>query len=65
MKKHKDEKEKKDYVPPFVEVTMVEMEVGVAATSVVQPGGGSGVEVDPWTDGGDAGSGEPGGEWWK
>ncbi|AQW92923.1 MULTISPECIES: hypothetical protein [Elizabethkingia] len=68
MKKQKqqpDEKKKKNYVPPSLDVVLIEMETGIVATSVVQPGGGTGVEVDPWTDGGSAGSGEPSGEWWK
>ncbi|WP_222931965.1 hypothetical protein [Elizabethkingia miricola] len=48
-----------------MEVEIIELEQGIAAGSTVQPGGGAGVDVDPWIDGGSGGSGEPGNEWWK
>ena len=41
------------------------MEYGIATGSTIQPGGTSGIQEDPWVDGGSAGTGEPEGEWWN
>ncbi|NHQ72443.1 hypothetical protein HAP39_18125 [Elizabethkingia miricola] len=65
MKCIDNECEKREYLTPILEVEIIELEQGIAAGSTVQPGGGAGVDVDPWIDGGSGGSGEPGNEWWK
>ncbi|WP_407483167.1 hypothetical protein [Elizabethkingia meningoseptica] len=58
---------KKEYTPPVLEVALVEMEEGFAASSPVQPGGGNGVQEEDWINGGievkdpDTNNGE----WWK
>ncbi|TYO88993.1 hypothetical protein LX74_03081 [Elizabethkingia miricola] len=57
---------KKEYVPPVIEIIYMQMEEGIATGSTVQiGGGGQGIKADPWEDGGNAGTGEPEGEWWN
>ncbi|WP_407483007.1 hypothetical protein [Elizabethkingia meningoseptica] len=56
--------EKKEYVSPLIEVLLVEMESGLAASSAVLPGGGSGVTEVDWVDAGTE-TKDPDGEWWK
>lgn len=41
-----NDESKRKYISPELEVMIMEMEYGIAAGSTVQPGGGSGVEVD-------------------
>ncbi|MDR2228469.1 MAG: hypothetical protein LBE39_03270 [Flavobacteriaceae bacterium] len=60
-----NDESKRKYISPKLDVEIIEMEYGIAAGSTVQPGGGNGIEVDPWEDGGSAGNGEPGNEWWN
>ncbi|AQX05153.1 hypothetical protein KRE40_04415 [Elizabethkingia meningoseptica] len=68
MKNENQEKNHKEqYTPPLLEVILIEMEQGFAASSPVQPGGGSGVQEEDWTNGGIEVK-DPdtnGGEWWK
>lgn len=56
---------KEEYIPPTLEVMFIEMEQGFAASSPVQPGGGSGVKEEDWVDGGTETKDPNGGEWWK
>ncbi|PUB30749.1 hypothetical protein C8J95_10567 [Elizabethkingia sp. YR214] len=66
MKNNKKTLCKKEYVPPVVEVLLLEIEEGFAAGSPVQPGGGSGVSEVDWVDGGTEVKDPDGsGEWWK
>ncbi|AIL45499.1 hypothetical protein HZP39_02215 [Elizabethkingia anophelis] len=66
MKNDKETLCKKEYVPPIVEVMLLEIEEGFAAGSPVQPGGGSGISEVDWIDGGTEIKDPDGsGEWWK
>ncbi|AQX84668.1 hypothetical protein OZ664_04255 [Elizabethkingia sp. HX WHF] len=67
MNEHNTEnnEKKRVYIPPKIEVSYIEMEYGIATGSTIQPGGTSGIQEDPWVDGGSAGTGEPEGEWWN
>ncbi|HFK5546500.1 TPA: hypothetical protein ACG0AR_003388 [Elizabethkingia anophelis] len=67
MMKNNAPNEKREYISPVIEVIQVEMEEGFAASSPVQPGGGSGITEEDWIDGGTEVK-DPdtnGGEWWK
>ena len=59
--------EKKIYMKPAIDIVQVQMEDGIAAGSngSGQPGGGSGVQENDWTNGGSETKDPNSGEWWQ
>ncbi|MYY27278.1 hypothetical protein [Elizabethkingia anophelis] len=57
--------EKKEYLPPTIELDLVQMEEGITVGSTVQVGGTGGIDVAPWEEDGTAGNGDVNNNWWE